>query len=294
MFKSLSICATALLLFVAEGTAQTLQPVGFVEKGGSVELALAPTSALIVDITVEHEKITVGPYARYAQKFLGVRAPLVDKEISTIVSASVMLAPEDYYVAKCAPSADLEVISTEMLELPINVRSSRVEAAEDAAEDAAEAIFNVRAQRAEVLRGELGEGFYSGGLEAALQRFEYEEKQYISMFMGQTTRTRESHRFFVQMPDGNKTTQLNVCKYSTSAGVLADADAKGDQITVKLTPTKAPEFKNREITDKSKVVNFRIPVDVKCDLVMGGKVLDSKYLPLYEFGFDYAYPIYTK
>lgn len=38
-----------------------------------------PRTVLAVDVTVEKDVTLSGPYARYAQKFLGVRAPLTDK-----------------------------------------------------------------------------------------------------------------------------------------------------------------------------------------------------------------------
>ena len=68
---------------------------GVVAKAdGSVEL-LQPTTTLTVDLTVTCEETLCGPYARYAQKFLGVRAPLTDKKIWSITGADVALAGEE-------------------------------------------------------------------------------------------------------------------------------------------------------------------------------------------------------
>lgn len=50
-----------------------------------------PTSPLAVDLTVEKEVVTVGPYARYAQKFLGVRGALSDKTLYSVKAARVAL-----------------------------------------------------------------------------------------------------------------------------------------------------------------------------------------------------------
>ena len=50
-----------------------------------------PRTVLAVDVTAERDVTLSGPYARYAQKFLGVRAPLTDKMSWAVTGASVAL-----------------------------------------------------------------------------------------------------------------------------------------------------------------------------------------------------------
>ena len=50
-----------------------------------------PRTVLAVDVTVEKDVTLSGPYARYAQKFLGVRAPLTDKTGWAVTGAAVAL-----------------------------------------------------------------------------------------------------------------------------------------------------------------------------------------------------------
>ena len=47
-----------------------------------------------VQVVAERESVRVGPYARFAQKLLGVMAPLADKDIYTIQSATLCAAQE--------------------------------------------------------------------------------------------------------------------------------------------------------------------------------------------------------
>ena len=49
----------------------------------SVAYAL-PRTVVKVRVVAEKESVRVGPYARFAQKYLGVIAPLADKDIYTI------------------------------------------------------------------------------------------------------------------------------------------------------------------------------------------------------------------
>ncbi|MFR5872180.1 MAG: DUF4831 family protein [Alistipes sp.] len=53
----------------------------------SVVCAAAPV--VKVRVVAEKESVRVGPYARFAQKYLGVIAPLADKDIYTIKSATL-------------------------------------------------------------------------------------------------------------------------------------------------------------------------------------------------------------
>ena len=50
----------------------------YYDATGAVALA-DPTTTIVVDLTIEKEQTIVGPYARYAQKYLDVRGSLVEK-----------------------------------------------------------------------------------------------------------------------------------------------------------------------------------------------------------------------
>ena len=74
------LCCTALTVGSASAQSYRVARAGAFEENGRVEVGI-PTSPLAVDLTVEKEVVTVGPYARYAQKFLGVRGALSDKTL---------------------------------------------------------------------------------------------------------------------------------------------------------------------------------------------------------------------
>ena len=60
------------------------------ETAGGLTVA-QPRTILAVDVTVEHDVTLSGPYARYAQKYLGVRAPLTDKTVWSVTGAHAVL-----------------------------------------------------------------------------------------------------------------------------------------------------------------------------------------------------------
>ena len=71
-----------------------------------------PRTILAVDVTVERDQTLTGPYARYAQKYLGVRAPLTDKTVWSVTGAQIALLDGDTYLNAVAPApASTRVLS---------------------------------------------------------------------------------------------------------------------------------------------------------------------------------------
>ena len=75
---------------------QDMARLGTYMDNGEFVVGTAET-VLAADITVRCEKIVCGPYARYAQKFLGLRAPLTDKTVYTVADAAIALMPGERY-----------------------------------------------------------------------------------------------------------------------------------------------------------------------------------------------------
>lgn len=102
-----------LLAMTAVGVQAQVKATKGVVVGSSNSVVYAlPRTTLKVIVVVEKESIRKGPYARYAQKYLGVMAPLADKDIYTIVGGKIGYAQE----------ADPNEVYT--LEIPTKVRCS--------------------------------------------------------------------------------------------------------------------------------------------------------------------------
>lgn len=84
-----------LLAMTAVGVQAQVKATKGVVVGSSNSVVYAlPRTTLKVTVVVEKESIRKGPYARYAQKYLGVMAPLADKDIYTIVGGKIGYAQE--------------------------------------------------------------------------------------------------------------------------------------------------------------------------------------------------------
>ena len=172
------------------------------ETAGGLTVA-QPRTILAVDVTVEHDVTLSGPYARYAQKYLGVRAPLTDKTVWSVTGAQIALLDGDTYLNAAAPApASTRVLShtaseNEFARLQPDKTDMTTPALEDAARTAAAQIFSLRRHRIELVTGEAGENVFGEGLKAALEEIDRLEQSYLELFLGKRIVSTETRRYVV-------------------------------------------------------------------------------------------------
>lgn len=76
------------VLVPATSYGQSRKNTGIIDNATTVSYAL-PRTVLTVTLTADKESVRTGPFARYAQKYLGVMAPLSDKDTYVIRDASI-------------------------------------------------------------------------------------------------------------------------------------------------------------------------------------------------------------
>ena len=279
--KRLSVIIVALLLSAVAMDAMAQQVVkkriGVYKEGGEMVVEEA-TTTLVVDITVECETFTAGPYARYAQKLLGKRASYVNRADYTITAASVAVLEGDAYYA--TEPRDVTTAATPIVEMPLQIdRTSSVERSlEEAAKEAAELIFELRRARIDLITGELGEGVYGGGLDSALAEISRLEQGYLDLFYGQSSQSAYSRRVVIPVNE-NSMTYL-VARFSEEKGIVADDDLTGDIIMLAINPSKGEYPASHE----KGTVPYRYANNAKVVISLGADVLTSRVLPIYEFG----------
>jgi hypothetical protein len=98
MKRRLFLLLTAGCLLGASGArAQSTRATAAQESGtlsGNSVLYSLPQTALTIRVTVQKETIRRGPYSRFAQQYLGVVAPLSDKDLYTLSEAALSWAAE--------------------------------------------------------------------------------------------------------------------------------------------------------------------------------------------------------
>ena len=88
-FKRILLLAAGMTLPLAVSAQNfSAAKIGLVEENGVTTLSY-PQTTVTVTLVVEKETTVAGPYARFAQKYLGVRAPLTDRTVYRIAEASI-------------------------------------------------------------------------------------------------------------------------------------------------------------------------------------------------------------
>ena len=249
-----------------------------------------PSTTIVVDLTIEKEQTIVGPYARYAQKYLDVRGSLVDKTTYAVKEANLTVMACDGMIksGETAPATvSVESYMNPVAEFPKvlpNRLSMSPTTIEDAASQAAQAIFTLRKKRMELITGDAGENVFGGGLQDALKALEAQEQAYLELFLGKKVTTVYTERFIVPMTGAESYT---IAKLSSSAGLEAATAANGTEIklTVKGSGVTPKLNSIPEIDPKDKTaIMVRLADNATCAVSVGDKMVGSAILPVFELG----------
>lgn len=246
-----------------------------------------PRTVLAVDLTVERTVSLCGPYARYAQKYLGVRAPLTDKTTWSVVGARIALSGDDLYDAGEPAATQQRVLQhassdEEFARVQPDKMSMVVPSLEDAARAAAEQVFALRRHRLELITGDAGENVFGEGLNAALSEIERLEQSYLELFLGKQTVLVETHRYLVY-PEAGKN-QYVFCRFSPAAGLLPDSDLSGDMVLLQIEPAGETSCSIEAGPKESSVVKCRVAAPAVCTVIAAGREYARAVLPVFEFG----------
>lgn len=268
-------------------TAQNVVPVGIVN--GHVHVV---QTTLYINIKIERQITVAGPYARYALKYLSVSAPLADKVVFEIKSATIATqkATEDKVWPKSPESKALHMLPSEGFpKLLIDRMSNSELSLEENARLAALRIFDIRKSRYELITGEAGENVFGAGLKAALAELDKLEEEYLSLFLGKYSSQTTSKEYSV-VPSADKDNYI-VCRFSPTDGLVAVDELSGQPIVLETSPLKNITEKNLAAVGLTLVVEpaknsqaYRVADDVVCRVVSGSTLIASETIPIYQFG----------
>ena len=299
--KIIAVCGAAVMTGALVCPAQNLK----ISKTGEVTMQdgsmayVIPSTTLIVDITVRHEKVVTGEYARFAQRYLGVIAPLADKELYEVESASIGWIDNETSLQRNAEPAGgtFEIISHIepgagfMRVLPDRLSSSQKNA-EDAARDAANMIYNIRKRRVDLIMGDIGENVYGEGLKAALERMDKIENDYMELFLGKQSEETYTVRFYIT-PERDRNTYV-VCRINEVKGILPTGDLSGEPVMLELKPEglaaaaypplSADQARKNSRNQPASGASYAVADMVVAKITDGRKDYVTERVPVYQMG----------
>uniref|UniRef100_UPI0040567A86 DUF4831 family protein n=1 Tax=Alistipes sp. TaxID=1872444 RepID=UPI0040567A86 len=279
-----------LILLLLGGAFSLSAQEGYIQVEGLVEGADGPRyhlpqTTLAVDLTLSCEEVVAGPYARYALKYLGVRAPFSDKSTYKLLEAHTAryepalpmaaepAAPQTVEEEYMHPERGFALLAVDRLEL-------NAPAQEEAARQAAARIFSLRRSRLDLITGEAGEHVFGEGLQAALDAIEEQEQALLELFLGRHTTTTTTHRFELT-PTADKR-QYILCRFSEQDGLLAADDLSGEIVLLEIQPGEP--YAVEEAQPKVESVVCRVAAPSTCIVQSAGKELSREVLPIYAYG----------
>jgi hypothetical protein len=243
--------------------------------------------SLYVTVGTKQMITTAGPYARYAQKYLGVAAPLADKVLNEVVSAKIADVSTIKTANERQHTSPIQHMNPPegFPRLTVDKTSATPVSLEENARLAAEKIFEIRRSRLDLIMGEVGENVFGGGLQAALSELRRLEEEYLSLFLGKQSVRTDFKQYRVTPVKGRST--YTVCRFSEADGLLPPDDLSGEPVVLEL----------REITDaattQSPVVHSRpsaravatlIPAEMRCRIIVEGVEIASEEFSIPQLG----------
>ena len=248
-----------------------------------------PRTTLQVQLTVTKEQTIVGPYAKYAQKYLGVRPALVERTSYNVTNAVICLAPE---LATALPadgsSSEAETYlgsQTDFAKISPDRLSASIVSIDDAAQQAAQMIFSIRKHRMDLITGEAGENVFGGGLKDALETLDNKEQELLELFLGKKISTTSTQTYTVPLANG--VTEYIVAKFASNAGLKPATAPDGEIIKLTVTASNAsPKFNCIQEVDAANkaAMAVRIANMATCSIAAGNKIVGNATLPVYELG----------
>lgn len=295
MKRFLSLLTLALILCSAVSAQNNLYRsiIGPYFDANGVLAVADPSTTIVVDLTIEMEQTIVGPYARYAQKYLDVRGSLVEKTSYAIKDANLsvmtcdgVLAPAQEQSADASVSVQSHLGSeSEFAKVLPDRMSSSPLTIEEAAAQAAQAIFTLRKKRLDLITGDAGENVFGGGLKDALEALDAREQAYLELFLGKKVTTTSTKRIVV--PLSGTEPSYTIAKLSSTSGLLPESAAEGDAVKLNINPSgRAPKlYSITEVDSRDKTaIMVRLADNATCTVTVGEEVIGEESLPVFEFG----------
>lgn len=286
-----------------------------------------PLTAFEVTIAVEKTVYTPGEYFRYARKYLNADPILKSstswRVVDAVVNPFAYADEEERYLASFkggngtfmmvsdegfplsvndesyAPETDLTPLpeavaaAPTVLQLPVAQQAMTPEMIQSKstakrAELAAEKIYELRANRNEIISGQ-ADAMPSDGaaMKLALEQLTAQEEALTAMFLGTVQRSVEVRTFKVYPPEDGGVRDV-VARLSAVDGLVEADDLSGDPIYVEISTLSRGELpvneKGEEKTFPKGGVAYRIPGSANVSVSYGDNVLTEKTFDVAQYG----------
>jgi hypothetical protein len=181
---------------------------------------------------------------------------------------------------------------TGIVQVPLEKFQKTGKNIEAKAAEVAELINTLRKKRIEIVTGD--SDFTGEGLTAVLAEIRRMETEYITLFIGKSTKTTEVFYFDV-VPDVTQSQQSYIAfRFSEKQGLIPANNVGGRPMILKLEKEQSAyaDAETEADAKKSKVelIYYRVPRVAKISLLDGTNVLLQDRFPIYQYGNTLSVP----
>lgn len=315
---------------------------------GGVVIYSLPSTTIHMNVVAEKDAFIAGPYAQFAQKYMGTAAqtenkvtyslksidlvPYIEADPSTrytidlsgrdVAAANFLefcsqglvvmsdsytgkrevwrfpsLVNNDQFAGKAiegnltnTTTTLYKNVSTDAGFQRVSVSQTQVvkKSLEEKAAETADAIFNLRKKRVEIITGDTDATFSGEALAAAVAEIGRLEEEYMSLFYGVHATSTQEMSFDV-VPQGGSDKQMIVAfRLSDTQGLLPANNVAGRPIVIEVIPdavkvsatTGATAGKAGDVS----LVNYRVPSVATVHILDGQSILMQSRVPVYQSG----------
>ncbi len=350
-----TLCAL-LCIFAGIQTANAQMLEAGQEQPAGVVIYSLPQTSIMLTVVAEKATFVAGPYAQFAQKYMGApartsdevtytlksidMAPYLEADPSTRIALNLsgrgtaaanflqlcsqgLVIASDSYTGKPEswrfPSIanndvfagkDVEgnlTSATTTLYKTVNtaegfqrvaVSQSQVveKSLEKKAQETANAIFDLRRNRVQIITGDTDATFEGNALQAAIAEITRLEQEYMSLFYGASTTSIQTMNFDV-VPSKSTANQMYVAfRISENEGLLPPNEVAGRPIVLQLTFDKTASITTGGVESGSRpvaagTVYYRVPAVATARIMDGSQTLLQTRIPVYQFGQTLSFPL---
>ncbi|MCF0163874.1 MAG: DUF4831 family protein [Bacteroidales bacterium] len=176
----------------------------------------------------------------------------------------------------------------------VSVSQSQVveKSLEKKAQETADAIFNLRRKRVEIITGDTDATFSGEALSAAIAEISRLEQEYLSLFYGISEYSTQKMNFDVT-PKADNSRQMYVAfRISDTEGLLPATAVSGRPILLELAVDAMPAVDTKGVSSsKGGEVQYRVPATATAKVVDAGVVMLQTRIPVYQLGKTLTFPL---
>lgn len=219
-----------------------------------------------ISVSAVQEKYFVGPYAKYAQKYLGVEARQTSSSSTWIESVKmtgeISGANGDYVFNFASPVSDKPDFSS----VPLLKSAVGHKSVETAAAAAADQIMDIRQKRYQILTGDTDMSLSGESLRLTLEEFSRQEDELLKLFLGYSL-AQPIEGEFVVIPVKDNDTGIYVAFRISESGILPAGHLEGRMVTLEVVPQNVPEPESQPVDGADVKKKPKAPKNMKWETI---------------------------